>query len=69
MMAVFIGYVMGTVLATPVIVIMYLRDAAVWEYVGGSALVLIPLTPLIFRYSRMIWLHLDELFDPRQESK
>jgi hypothetical protein len=39
----------------------------VWAYVAGSALVLVPLTPLIFRYSRMIWLHLDELFDPRPE--
>jgi uncharacterized protein (DUF983 family) len=65
MMSVFIGYVIGTVLAVPVIVVMYLRNAPVWAYVAGSALVLIPLTPFIFRYSRMIWLHLDELFDPR----
>jgi hypothetical protein len=57
--------VIGTVLAAPVIVVMYLRNAPVWAYVAGSALVLIPLTPFIFRYSRMIWLHLDELFDPR----
>ena len=65
MMSVFIGYVIGTALVIPVVVLMYLQRAPAWWYVAGTAGVLLPLTPLIFRASRLIWLHLDELFDPR----
>ena len=67
MMSVFIGYVIATALAVPIIVILYLQDASVWAHVGISTALLAILSPLIFRYSRMIWLHLDELLDPRRE--
>ena len=65
MMSVFIGYVICAVAVIPAIVLMYLLQASPWWYLGSSALVLLPLTPLIFRYSRLIWLHLDEVLDPR----
>jgi uncharacterized protein (DUF983 family) len=64
MMAVFIGYVLGSVLIAPPLLLAYVLDGPVWWYVAISGL-LVPLSPLIFRYSRLIWLHLDELFDPR----
>lgn len=65
MMAVFIGYVMGTALVVPLIVWLYVLRAPVWWYVAGSTLLLGASSPLIFRYSRVMWLHLDEVFDPR----
>lgn len=65
MMSVFIGYVISTALAVPLIVVCYVQRAPVWWYVGSNVLLLTLLSPFIFRYSRMIWLHLDELFDPR----
>jgi uncharacterized protein (DUF983 family) len=34
-----------------------------WVIVGASLLYL-PFTPAIFRYSRVIWIHLDQAFDP-----
>ncbi|MEZ4646458.1 MAG: DUF983 domain-containing protein [Chloroflexota bacterium] len=69
MMSVFIGYVISAVLAVPFIVGCYLLHAPVWGYVGGSVVLLTLLLPLIFRYSRVIWLHLDELFDPRPQGE
>lgn len=68
MMSVFIGYVFGTALMVPLIVLLYVQRAPVWWYVAGSTLLLLPLSPLIFRYSRLIWLHLDEMIDPRERS-
>jgi hypothetical protein len=40
-------------------------DASILAYFVVSTIILIPLSPFIFRYSRIIWLHLDELLDPR----
>lgn len=64
MMSVFIGYVLGSVFIAPILLALYLADAPGWAYAAASG-ILVPLAPLIFRYSRLIWLHLDELFDPR----
>lgn len=66
MMSVFIGYVICAVLVVPLLAALYMLHADVWWYVGGSAFILIPLAPFIFRYSRVLWLHIDELFDPRK---
>lgn len=65
MMSVFVGYVMSAVLAVPVIVILYLNDAEILTYVWVTAVVLFALSPLIFHYARVIWMHIDELLDPR----
>ena len=32
-----------------------------------AILVFLPASPAIFRYSRVIWMHLDQLIDPRPE--
>src|SRR5690348_3352318 len=29
----------------------------------------VPLSPIVFRYSKVIWLYLDQLIDPRPESR
>lgn len=65
MMAIFVGYVLGFVAVVPILIILFLLDASILAYFIVSAIALIPLSPFIFRYSRIIWLHLDELLDPR----
>lgn len=65
MMAIFIGYILGFVAVVPVLIILYLLDASVPAFFVISAVTLIPLSPFIFRYSRVLWLHLDEVMDPR----
>jgi uncharacterized protein (DUF983 family) len=65
MMSIFFGYILGFIAVVPVLVVLFLMDASILAYFVVSAVVLIPLSPLIFRYSRVLWLHLDELMDPR----
>jgi uncharacterized protein (DUF983 family) len=34
-----------------------------------AILVLLPVNPIILRYARVVWLHLDQFLDPRPESQ
>jgi uncharacterized protein (DUF983 family) len=65
MMSIFIGYILGFAAVVPVLILLFLSDASIAAYFIVSALLLIPLSPFIFRYSRILWLHLDEILDPR----
>lgn len=65
MMSVFIGYILGAVIALPICLILYLINAPLaWYFIFTVAAFLL-LLPLIFRYARLIWLHIDEVLDPR----
>ena len=67
MMSVFVGYVMSFFIAVPTLIIMYLTmTPTIWEYVFGALLVLLIFSPLVFHYARVVWMHLDELMDPRR---
>jgi len=50
----------------PFCIALYLNNAALPWYFIVSLVVLVIFSPLIFRYSRAIWLHIDEVLDPRQ---
>jgi uncharacterized protein (DUF983 family) len=65
MMSIFIGYILGFIAVVPVLIVMYLMDASILAYFVVSAVILVPLSPYIFRYSRILWLHLEEILDPR----
>ncbi len=65
LMAIFIGYILGILAVIPVCLGLYLARAPLPAYLIGSGLTLTLLSPLIFRYARVLWLHLDELLDPR----
>lgn len=65
LMSIFVGYVLGFIAVVPFLIVLYLLDASVLIYFIVSALVLVTLSPFIFRFARIIWLHLDELMDPR----
>jgi len=73
------GYFLGALyvaygLAVPILALLTL---AVWlithATVGRSFLIAIvlfsPLSPWALRYARVIWLHLDQIIDPRQQSQ
>ncbi len=63
--AMYFSYAMAVAAATPVVVAGLLLD---WSYpaigaVAGAELVL--LAPPLFRYSRVLWMYMDQYFDPR----
>jgi uncharacterized protein (DUF983 family) len=69
MMSVFIGYVLNLLILVPVVLVMLLNDAPLSWYAVGLALFLLFVYPLVFRYARVIWLHLDQMMDPRGKTQ
>lgn len=67
MMSVFIGYVMAVVALLPIIVYLYVNDASATWYLLVLLPTLVILSPVIFHYARVLWLHIDEVLDPRRE--
>lgn len=65
MMSVFIGYAIGATIALPICLVLYWLDAPFAYYFIFTIGTFLLLLPLIFRYARLIWLHIDELLDPR----
>lgn len=63
--AMFIAYTMGFVLLAPLALYLYFQQTPTLQFgviVGATILVM---WPFIFRYSRVLWLHADQLMDPR----
>ena len=70
MMAVFVGYVMSFFIAVPVVVALYFTvRPSIWGYLIGAAVALLLASPLIFHYARVVWMFIDQLLDPRPETK
>lgn len=68
MMSVFIGYAIGAAIALPICLILYLLGAPfAWYFICTIGAFLL-LLPFIFRYARLIWLHIDEVLDPRPKT-
>jgi hypothetical protein len=61
----FIAYALGFLVIVPSAVLLALRNVSV----GLFSVVIIAETlivwPLIFRYARAIWVHVDQMLDPR----
>jgi hypothetical protein len=63
--AMYFSYAMAVAAVTPLVVAGLVFD---WSFPLIGALAgaeLVVLAPLVFRYSRVIWLHFDQRFDPR----
>lgn len=70
MMAVFVGYVMSFFIAVPAVVILYYTiGSSIWGYLIGATIALLLASPLIFHYARVVWMFIDQLLDPRLETK
>jgi uncharacterized protein (DUF983 family) len=63
--AMFIAYTMGFILVAPLALYLYFRQTPTIQFgvIIGAAIVI--LWPLIFHASRILWLHADQLMDPR----
>ncbi len=61
----FFAYVLGFLIIAPLALYLYVRGVStLWFLVIVSATLLL-LWPIIFRYSRVMWMHADQLLDPR----
>lgn len=62
----FIGYAAGFLILVPTAILLTWLNVSIAVFsiaiVAETAL----LTPLIFRYARIIWMHVDQMLDPRQ---
>jgi uncharacterized protein (DUF983 family) len=67
--AMFFAYALGFLIIAPTALYLYIRGVStLWFSVIISAELLL-LWPWIFRYSRILWLHADQLLDPRPRGK
>ncbi len=67
MMSVFIGYVMAVAALLPIAIYLYANNASATWYLLALLPTLLLLSPAIFHYARILWLHIDELLDPRRQ--
>jgi uncharacterized protein (DUF983 family) len=63
--AMFIAYVMGFLILAPLTLLLYLLDVSIPVFSVTIIVMMVICWPLIFRYSRVIWLHVDQVLDPR----
>ena len=63
--AMYFSYALALAAVLPVIVAMLLLGFGAAPIYIASCLLLVVLAPFLFRYSRVIWIHLDQVIDPR----
>lgn len=65
--AMIVSYAIGVPLLAllSVLVLWLTRWPVLWALVAADA-IFIPLVPLVFRYSRVLWIHLDQAIDPER---
>lgn len=63
--AMYFSYGLGVISGLPIfILLLWLEASTIWILI----ILILQFTlssPLLFRYSRVMWLHFDQLFDPR----
>ena len=65
--AMFIAYVLGFLVLAPTTVLLYLLDVSPFLFLAVIVVEMALLWPAIFRYSRILWLHIDQIIEPRKE--
>jgi uncharacterized protein (DUF983 family) len=63
--AMFAAYTLGFLLLIPSAVGLFLLDVSLLVFSVIIIAEIVVLWPLIFRYSRILWLHTDQMLDPR----
>lgn len=66
MTAIFYGYLVGGLIALITCLPLIINQVPLIWYAIVPSIVLIATSPLIYRYARILWLHTDELLDPRE---
>lgn len=64
-MAIFVAYVLDALLLLPLGIYLFSRVSVVANITILFA-VLLAITPLTYRYSRILWLHVDQILSPRE---
>ena len=65
--AMFFAYVIGFVIMAPTSLYLYIKGASTFWFTVIVSAELLLLWPFVFRYSRVFWMHVDQLLDPRQK--
>ena len=66
----YISYAFGVAIAIPIMVLLsYLTELKIYEISFIVMLVLIVAMPLLFRYSRIVWLHIFVRLDKSEINK
>ena len=65
LMAIFVGYMLNGILFAPIALYFYFTDR-LEQLVIPLVIAVLLLAPLTFRYSRVVWLHIDEVLDPHR---
>ncbi len=63
--AMYFSYGMALALYAPLVVVLVLGGISVNQCILTIGVTLPFLVPLLFRYSRVLWMHFDQLLDPR----
>ena len=63
--ALYLSYGMSVLLGLPLVVILFRRGVANEIVLLWTLGLLVLASPVLVRYSRVIWLHFDQFFDPR----
>lgn len=67
MNAIFFGYILGFIVLLPVNILMFIWEVPPIYFLVANVVGLTLISPLVFRYSRALWMHLDEMIDPRPD--
>jgi uncharacterized protein (DUF983 family) len=67
MMSIFVGYVIYFAILGPISLLLYLQGRPLLTILAIMGGIIVLLAVPIFIYARVIWLHVDELLDPRPE--
>lgn len=62
--AMYVSYAFGVAISVPIVLVLsYLTELNVFEITGVVFIVLLVLMPVLFRYSRIVWLHIFVRYD------
>lgn len=61
----FAAYALGFLVLIPVSIYLVIQHVSIAIFAVATVAQVVVLWPLIFRYSRVIWMHVDQLLDPR----
>jgi uncharacterized protein (DUF983 family) len=63
--AMYISYALALVVVAPVYLVLSSLGIAFATIITALVIQLTALSPLLFQYARVLWLHIDQLVDPR----
>ena len=63
--AMYLSYGLGIIATAPVWLLMAFLGASLRDVLLASGFLLVVGSPWLFRYARVLWLFLDQAFDPR----